>query len=80
MPSNPTASGTTVTKTAGQIGQWAFVAGPEGSTSTIGFNAIELARRVQSERDIDSQCRNVRQPSAGYFRSIDKRRLGHMRC
>ena len=23
-----------------QIGQWAFVAGPAGSTSTIGFNAI----------------------------------------
>ncbi|NOT71258.1 MAG: hypothetical protein HOP09_08260 [Hyphomicrobium sp.] len=24
-----------------QIGQWAFVAGPAGSTSTIGFNAID---------------------------------------
>src|SRR4051812_24019984 len=93
MPSNPTASGTTVTKTAGQstpltslfsysdldndivafavkdrelgggyltkngvrqtenftfdnqpiseIGQWEFVAGPAGSISTIGFNAID---------------------------------------
>jgi hypothetical protein len=93
MASNPTASGTTVTKTAGQstplsslfsyfdadndivsfavkdrevgggyltkngvqqaenslfdnqpisqISQWAFVAGPAGSTSTIGFNAID---------------------------------------
>jgi VCBS repeat-containing protein len=25
----------------GEIGQWAFVAGPAGSTSTIGFNAID---------------------------------------
>ena len=26
----------------GEIGQWAFVAGPAGSTSTIGFNAIDF--------------------------------------
>src|SRR5947209_1770797 len=25
----------------GEIGQWTFVAGPAGSTSTIGFNAID---------------------------------------
>ena len=40
-----------------QIGQWAFVAGPAGSTSTIGFNAIEFAWCLQPKCCLHSQRR-----------------------
>src|SRR5437879_11137904 len=32
---------TTLFRSIGQIGQWAFVAGPAGSTDVIGFQAID---------------------------------------